>query len=648
MAEAKRKRRYIGIVGGLNLVTAKAYRIVKTSLIGRILTSYTKIERRTVGGDGELRSERMTSVRRGISGLLERSRAFDLLKSLVSVPLLCPVSVYGMFLLFYGISCAATYFLPIVIGINMWTGVGAAYAGGAFAVSSVPLLFSGSSLATAVLESGFFRDSEAAARHAELLSKYKLGSGVRWALGFLGALIGAGAGIASLFVGVPVIPIALLGIVAVCAAIKYPEAGIVTAFALLPMLILFDNGGIVLPILISAIWVGYLFKILLGKRLFRLDLCGICVALICAAVFASGFFSAGGTEAIVKSVRYTLMISAFFPVTSLMRNGKWTDRCLNAMMLTSLIAMLALIAVHFFEAQILGWASSAGFDFIVKMTRAVASAEITPERVSCFIILAFPAAALPIVRSNRSRSTAIVSAVTVMAFLVEAVVIPDVRCKTVMSLGVILFLVLYDHRIMSACILAAVPAVGAYSFFLGGSGTGNAFLRSAGGAFGKLFAFPDQRIVSAVASMIRDNPFGIGFGEQAFSSVYTAYAHTGFENASSTGGFWSTLVTSAGIAGGVIVAVTLILFMLNCLEFIRFNRNQHGETGVLALFVGILSLVIYGIRVWIWQSDAICFMFWAMIAICSSYIRNGRDADSRALGNRDPTGFSSDITMIQA
>ena len=108
---------------------------------------------------------------------------------------------------------------------------------------------------------------------------------------------------------------------------------------------------------------------------------------------------------------------------------------------------------------------------------------------------------------------------------------------------------------------------------------------------------------------------GIGYGSDAFASVYSLYALNGANYALHAHNFYLQMVADVGIVG----LVSYILIVMSALRDITYIKRDRMMKGFAIAFAGVLAGYLFqGIAESLWYNMRMSLMFWIVIAFIES------------------------------
>lgn len=589
---------------------------------GKIFTSYSKLQKKFENGlcgkalFGNHRIRRIfRRIRKFLSSILDSSYFTDKSKRAMNYLCSMPLSFYGNFTLFFGIYTVVVYLVKLFLLDASQADDGYILIGICLIVSSLPTLFSKTSLAMAVNKSFIFRlifsDAFGLSERNFNENKVEVKGRGNYML-FLGLL----AGISTFFVHPLIIIFAIFAIVFLCLIASSPEIGVLLTIVLIPFLSFFENPTIILCALVGVTGIFYLFKLIRGKRVFRLELIDAFVLLFGVMILVSSIFSPGGDAALSSAMVAVILLLGYFLVVNLMRTARWAKRCIIGLVSSAAITAFVGIFEYFFSEENNNWLDLSLFSDI---RIRVVSFFGNPNVLSTFLVMIFPFVLATLCLSKYKNEK-------VLSFFVAvAIVVCTVFTWSRGSwLGMIvctgIFFIMYNRkafRIFGVALLVvpALPLVLPETVI-------NRFLSITNLSDSSI----SYRIYTWRGSVeaIKDNFFsGIGFGNEAFEAVYPRYALTGMESAEHTHSLFLQIFLALGIIGIIVLAIVLFLCLQNFFEYIKSPENRESKIYTMAVIASIVASMIMGIFDYIWYNYRVLYVFWIIMAIGCALVRIG-------------------------
>lgn len=612
---------------GLNRGTARLYRCIAHSWLGRLMTGYRKADAATVKGQHYLGRHQCTPVRpsrRRVVEVMEHSLGLEALRGLFSVLLSCPTFYYGLLFLLAGLASAVYRFAGALDGRDILSLSYATLASlafrmvlpGAMALLAVPLLLSKKPIAETLGNSWFFR----------LILVHFLGiprdrftaTGPEpgrklWLLALPIVTVLAGL---SVFCPLWVLPCVLASLGLVGLLFAYPETGVVLSTVLLPA-VWMDRRAIILPVTVILLtWCSYGCKLLFLHRTFRLGLLDRLVLLAAALVLLYGCTGACVTaEAVWQSVFLFICISDYFLIVNLMTTRAYIRRCLLGVSLS--IALVTLLSyLRLVPVDQLGWlgGSRAGDAILGAVEDAFARlSEVWVEHSELFLVLIFPWIYAFLLHTNRLFGK-ILGMTTVALDLMLIVMTDSVSALFCVLAVTVLFFLLSSHRWLSAATVA-LPALGCCALWI-------TYLYPLSDKLQTVLSrsrLYKSQLADSLWQMVLDHPAGIGVGEDAFTEVYPLYAAPDLGAVTDSGSLFFEILLSYGWIGLLILAAVVFFFLQKSMTCLSYTFIKQDRAMVLGGVTGMVGMLIFGsVRSFI-TSPRVMFTVMLVVALCSAY-----------------------------
>ena len=337
------------ILSALDRFSQSVYSAAKRSLIGGFLTGYqADLPKRSLlalfGEKLGLQRKISIPLKRAIGGACERSIIIHAVKRLVRLCLNIAMQVYGIGLFSAGMYSCIVYLVTRFALGNADADIINLLIGAAFAIVSVPLMFSAQSLGEAVTQSrlGSFIFMTLLGFRRETIYDGSPAVGKN-TVAFVAGMV---VGLSTYFVSPLTMLVGAAGLTGAYMLLSMPEIGVLLLFGALPFLPTMYIAG--LTVVTAAC---YFLKYIRGKRVLVIELLDVAVAIFMLITLCSGIFSINRALSLKPALLYICFIFGFFLVVGLFRTPEWAGRCIAVLMLSAffdLVAaylLLALLAV---------------------------------------------------------------------------------------------------------------------------------------------------------------------------------------------------------------------------------------------------------------------------------------------------------------
>lgn len=618
--------KYPGVILSFLFVLAqKISRGLKTGFFGRIFSSLyetenQKLQNGFLGGmvspspEKEPHKKRKASLKMRFAAMYESSLFCKLITSVTRWLTHSFIRMWGVLFLSFGamlelIVCMRYFFVDAVrLAEHFWIGA-------VFIVVAIPLLSSRERLGDMLLEGCFshYLLVDFCELEEEKLESDKKRFGGYYSVAFF---IGTLLGLISYFVSPTVFAIAFVLIPAVGLVIAYPEIGMMTVFAVLPLTGGLPNPSLAIMGLIALVLFSFAFKHVRGKRVIRFEIIDVLVALFGALMLFGGLISAGGEASLRSSLMYCGFLSAYFLIVNIFRKKELIYRSIKLTVVsTSVIAIIGIFQQGITSVNP-SWVDLSVFGDIG--TRVTALFD-NPNMLSIYLIIVFPFALYAIASAKKSTHR--------IFYILCAGLIALCTLYTWSRgawLGIIvatcIFLVVYNIKNIWI-IVSALASLPLWSALLPAAVINRALSIGALTDSSSYYRIYTWR---GVWNMIKDYFFGgIGVGESAFSEVYPIYSYSGTETVMHSHNLFMEITLQIGVVGLLIFLLIMILFAQKCFNTVRrrAGNDPQPRTVAAAGLASICGALTMGLTDYIWYNYRVFLLFWAVIALTCAIIR---------------------------
>ncbi|MCQ2427113.1 MAG: O-antigen ligase family protein [Clostridia bacterium] len=473
-----------------------------------------------------------------------------------------------------------------------------------------PMFFTEKSLSELLSRSRFFRPllTERAGILPEKLGRPALSGGAVPFAVLFGLIIGGMSWFSS--------PDRVIGInfllIVLSLLTDYPEIGVKFLIFATPFLSLFERPSLLLGIMLTAVVVGWLAKLLRGRRSLYLGLSDIPVLFLGLAVLLSGF--TGGKDFSFRTAMLeTALMLGFFLCSNLVRSRDSLFGAAAALSVSATAAAFIGIAQFVSGGAPLDWLDSGLFPGIAG--RAV-SLFGNPNMLAVYLSMAFPSSLMFVTEGRgKLKFAGIISC----ASIAVCSVLTFSRSGWLgMAAGFIVFLLFESPRGLLAVPVAAAP-VAALSFV---------FPDSLGARLGNFISFYDSanayriHVWNGAAKLAKHYFFtGAGAGDIVFRELFVFYADPGTAAAPHSHSLWLQLLIQTGIGGLLFFAAAGILLSVKAVSLSREGRRAGDVTSVrlcAAFLSGAISISVSGFFDYTLYNYRVFFIFCCLAGLASA------------------------------
>ena len=624
-ARPKRKFSYYftgGIIMSLlGRLTDTVYRWLSEGLFGTIFTAYSP--ERALVGNGALqkylsvgeKAKRTGKKARGVfAEAFEKSFFVSFFDKMKRYMLEMPLKNYGNYFFSFGLFAVFAYVVKHFIAGLGEPKTSDLVAGVAYLLIAVPMLSSkrcladaldSSSGARAVLCEAFgLRDESFEIK----IKRTRLRSD-------LSILLGIASGLLSFLVDVTLIPAVVLVMVFIALVISAPEIGVIVSLFMIPFFSLAPNPSLTLAALLGVSAVGYLIKIIRGKRIIKFELVDSAVILFSILIFFSGAISVGGKSSLYDALLLCVLILVYFLTVNMMRTDRWIRRCVMALVISAVIVSVVGIIEYFFGDITTRWLDVEYFPDIKGRAAALFD---NANVLAFYLVMVFPFA-LGVMSRCKNKREKFLTFMSISAIVLCVVLTWSRGAWIGLIVAALLYFLIKTRKTLKAlfgmCFLIPVlPIILPQNVILRFLSIGDMSDSSTYYRFHTWLGSFD---------MLEDHFFGgIGLGSSAFNQIYPQYAHAGIESAEHTHNLFLQITVMMGVCGLVAFLAVLLLFAQKNMEYYRSASNKDPRFSVaVSAFCSVVCAITMGMFDYIWYNNRIFFLFWAVLALSCAAVR---------------------------
>ena len=595
------------------------YTSIVEGFFGKIFTAYSAEQKAFENGflkhyfTGNLKvKEYVHKIRAFLSRNFEDSYLLNKMARFISFLKTMSIRSYGNFGMSFGIYTIIVYFVKMFVPALAKADVSTLIVGIISCICAIPMLLSKGTLISAVGKSVFtrllfaeafgFRDEtfekngETSPKHANFM-----------------ILIGMICGVLTLLIDPLFIPASILVIILLVLVFSTPEIGILMSLFLLPFFTFLVNPTISLSILILLTFLSYIFKIIRGKRVLKIELLDIAVLVFGVIVYFGGVISVGGEISYLSALLTCSLMIGYFLVVNLMRTQKWLNRCFVALISSATVVSVIGILQYFFGTLNVSWLDR---DYFPDIKGRVTALFENSNMLAAYLVMVFPLILCYLLRSTgKNRLLAFISSVSVFLCIIFTW---SRGAWLALIFSVLLYFFMYSKKtVRFLCGLIFIIPLAVFML------PDNVVRR-----FMSIGDMADSSISYRVytwkgtLNAIRENLFGgVGYGTETYREFYPTYSYAGMEAAEHSHSLYLQLWFSLGIVGLIIFCALMLLFVQQSLENIKTTSDIQNKMQTTAVFCSVIAALIMGAFDYIWYNYRVFFVFWIMIALASAYAR---------------------------
>ena len=624
---SKKKKKNTGlIIGFFNYINAMIMRGLTTGIFAKMFTGEDKFEEKAykgaILGQASLESSKgnRCAFKRSLLYSFDESFILNVIRRFIGLLKVCRLNVYGAFFSSFGIYSLTVFLIKYYIenqySFDKYIWGETAFLSSLFIIiASVPLLCSAKKVYELVNESicvrpfleetlGVVKDKFSDQEHSVGHSSY-----------FVAIILGLLMGGVSYFISPLLILLSLLGLLFVGFVICFPEAGVLISIFCAPFLGFTEHPTIIVTLMTGITTMSYIFKVAVGKRVFRLRMLDLFVLLFAFLMFFGGVITSGGIASFKSAVTYTVLLTVYFLIVNMMNSREWLDRCVAAISLPSIF--VAVYGILGYSTVIMpgGWLDSSMFSGI--SGRAVSMFD-NPNMLATYLILTSPFLWMNVHRADYALRRRIVYATGSVLSAVCMLLTWSRGGWLGMIVGIFVYLMInYKYTlkyifvglILSPIWSLAIPKNVLERFFSIGNMTDSS-------TYYRLFTWKGSLKMLSEYFM-----GGIGVGESAFAQIYPIYSYVGTEITAHSHNLFLEIAIELGIIALFVFVAIMFCVARRGFRGIKCFKYKNSRILLSAGISGIAGALIHGMVDHIWYNYRIFFAFWcvtALICACSN------------------------------
>lgn len=494
------------------------------------------------------------------------------------------------------------YFIDVLVQESIIVGI-------ILALLSIPLLVSKKRIGEQLLTgkfSGYIITQVLSLEESKLKGNTSHATGY-YSLAFLFATI---AGTLTYWIS-PLAIIEIVVLLIVFAVIMcFPELGIMSVLVIMPFTSYFSNPSIIIFVVLSFSLIGYISKLIRGKRVIRFELIDIFVAIFAILIVLGGIFTNGGAASARASGMYFAFLLAYFLIVNSYIRKTWIYRGIKTIVIITSIVALAGI----FEEGVISTAL-VDMDMFSDIGARVGSFLGNPNMLGVYLVIVFPFVLGQMMCSQNAVGKIFYFICT--AIMLACTVITWSRGAWLgLIVGVVIFFLTYNFRTIWLFIAGLLTSPLWY-FVLPHSITNR---------FWSILTMTDSSSIyrintwKGVCNAIFDNLLGgVGIGEAAFREVYANYVVPGTETVMHAHNLFLQITLELGIVGIVVFLIVALMFSQKCLVNLKARRKESkSRTMICAGLASVGGALVVGLTDHIWYNYRVFLLFWIVIALTVS------------------------------
>ena len=608
----------------LSKISGGIFSLIRKSFIGRFFTSYDKDNKPFLKTKVKKSNGTAYSRRRRVIKKIEDNRAINAFHKLFTLFLKISIRDYGIIFFLLGLGVTALYPLN---GMILFLHVPFYYfvLGAAISVCSLPLMFSGRSLASGILSSRvvsfiIFDFLGCDREDMEEIAKQNRVSATNIAI-----IIGLALGVLAYFVSPINVALVILAVVVVYLIFKAPEIGAILVIFALPFA---EKAILYIGILVT--FFSYLIKIFMGKRLIKLEYLDIFAFASILAMILFGMNYSNPLQSLPLLMNNLIFLLAYFLYSNIIRSKEWFKKCLFSFTISALF--VAFIAI--FQSVMGGLAHNfESLKIAFENNGAVSGSFSEPIVLAQFMVVAIPFAFVHMFSERKDLGKFLGFLIT--AILITALILSNSKIALIgLFFGVMLLLLVFNRNyifiiaflaILIPILAHALPEDVLNQIFLL-IGVDKSSIPQLFSSFGNDFM------------MLIKAPFGFRAGENV-NEVFSGY------EGNYVNSLPLQLLFDYGIIATAVFLIFIIVFARLIFSYCVKAKNKYRKINCCAGFCALTGLFTMGVFNYVWYDSRIFLLSIVCAALSFAYIKIEREESVEVAHSVNIASGSIDIDL---
>lgn len=618
----KKKRKNVmsgGIINGLlNYLSDKILTLAKNGFFGKLFSSdlleSTAAQGIVAGNADDVASGAVGDFRRKNLRLANESIFLNSLRRAKNYFLSSGLNWYGVYFISFAFYSLLIYVVKnwileaviispsLLLGDNFIIPI-------LIMIAAVPLARCTDSLGSAVYKSGLIRPIlESFGGVPE--NKFEECRPVNTATGYFMAItLGILSGGVTYFTSSLNVLWVIFAIFAISLITALPEVGVIITVFIFPFLGLFEHPSAVLVAIVLVDILAYLSKVFVGKRVFRLRLMDIAVAIFAILTLMGGVITSGGLPSLKSAVMYFVLMAIYFLIVNLFNTREWIERLVAAVAIPSVLVSIYGILGYAANHLPAKWLDTSMFFGITN--RAVSVFE-NPNMLATYLALTIPFILVCVLNKKLSVKTRVFSLCGFIVSLACIILTWSRGAWLGLIVAIALFsLIVYKHS------LKYWLAVGITAPFWSKLIPDNVMTRFMSiGDLADSSTYYRLYTWKGALRLFSDYWFsGIGVGDAAFTQVYPLYAYIGIESTVHSHNLFLQIAIELGIMGLIVFLAIMLLTVQKGFWGLKNTHDPNVKLFIAAGLSGLVAALVHGMVDYIWYNYRVFFAFWIVVAL---------------------------------
>lgn len=404
-----------------------------------------------------------------------------------------------------------------------------------------------------------------------------------------------------------------LVILLLCAIVfSLPEVGIVLMILFMPLLSNLSNNGIAPFVPLMLIEISYAHKVKNRKRHFSFHIADLFIVMLAFAFLFGGFTSNVSSKvSLVEAIKAFVLALAYLPIRNMMSDKLWIKKFINALFVSGLF-----IAIACLVQMIVGAISPAVASQLFGVEFSGYANVLFSGNTTLGIYVAVTAVISLTSHENNGNQKSILFFGCIVLMCVSILCTLSIVAITALAIGITFFLTINSHKTLTALLLSLVPitlAVTLAASVIWNNGEAMELMseRSEASLMFRLNTWNDSLMI------LKDNWFaGIGMG--AFTTVFDETSVHLSHNVTNTGSLYLDVWVSLGVVGFVLFLAVIFIHLQRAFTFLKKSKNSASARKLKGALCMLVMLALLGFVKSFGDSVALEFLLWLALALVNA------------------------------
>ncbi len=421
--------------------------------------------------------------------------------------------------------------------------------------------------------------------------------------------------------------------------LNLPEFGLVLTVFFLPFFSFLPHPTVAAAAVCVTVLLSTLLKLLRGKRSLYFEAADLAALGFLLLLLFGGVVTLGGAPSFRLALVLVLFGLTYFVVLALIKSTEWLERCLNALMVSSLLVSFCGIVEWALGKASAVWQDQEIFDTI---SGRIVSLWENPNVLAEYLIVTF-FVSFGCLIGLKKASGKLLALLSLAASGFCLILTWSRGAWLGVAVAFVLMLLVLSYKFVPVVLLLVVGGIVSFVFLP------EAFAERVS----SILTFSDSSVLyrlniwKGCSALIRRTFLtGVGVGEEAFSQAYHSFALPGIEGAPHSHNLFMQIVIELGVMGLLVFVIFLVLMLRSVFTLFR-ARSMKPSTSVMALVLtsSVFALLINGLTEYIWYNPRIFLLFWLILGLVGAARRLGMMESDPIM--REPDAYDLDLVLAR-